>query len=68
LLDELGSRFTLDVSEVDLASAKGMEMARRWRVPFPPVVLIEGRYHAHGRISAKKLTKALIEIVQKEQG
>jgi len=68
LLDELDSRFTLDISEIDLASAKGMGIVRRWRVPFPPVVLIEGRYHAHGRISARKLTKALTELAEKAQG
>jgi len=32
------------------------------------VVLIEGRYHAHGRISARKLTKALTELAEKAQG
>jgi glutaredoxin len=62
LLDALGARFPLEVTEVDLTSAEGRSIAIRWRVPFPPVILINGEYHGHGRISGRKLTKALEAI------
>ena len=62
LLDELATQFLLEVTEIDLTSAEGRSIALRWRVPFPPVILIDGEYHGHGRISGRKLTKALEAI------
>lgn len=59
LLDDLTIRFQLEISEIDLTSAEGRAIASRWRVPFPPVILINGEYHGHGRISARKLIRAL---------
>ena len=59
LLGELETQFLLEVTEIDLTSDEGRSIALRWRVPFPPVILIDGEYHAHGRISGRKLTKAL---------
>lgn len=63
LLDELGKRFPLTIERVDLTSARGAEIARRWRIPFPPVLLVDGEYHGHGRISERKLTRALTRLV-----
>ena len=62
LLDDLATRFPLEITEVDLTSAEGRSIAIRWRVPFPPVILINGEYHGHGRIPGRKLTKALEAI------
>jgi predicted DsbA family dithiol-disulfide isomerase len=64
ILDGLRRRFPLEVERIDLAGPRGTEIARRWRVPFPPVLLIEGRYHAHGRLSERKLTRALSRLVE----
>lgn len=67
LLDNLGQRFPLSIERIDLTSPEGVELARRFRVPFPPVLLIDGQYHAHGRISERKLTRALTRLVDGEE-
>ena len=59
LLVDLGSRYPLTVRTIDLESNEGAAIAARLRVPFPPVLLIDGEYFGHGRISRKKLTKTL---------
>ena len=66
LLDRLGQRFPLHIDRIDLTSAEGAALARRFRVPFPPVLLIDGEYHAHGRISERKLTRALTGLIDRE--
>jgi glutaredoxin len=66
LLDDLGSRYSLAVREVELESDEGAAIATRFRVPFPPVVLLNGVYFGHGRISRRKLTRALGGIVGAE--
>ena len=59
LLEKLGQRFSLDIERIDLTSSRGSAIARQWRVPFPPVLLINGEYHGHGRISERRLTRGL---------
>ncbi len=59
LLARLARRFPLRVERINLATPEGADLARRLRVPFPPVLLIDGAYFGHGRISARKLTRAL---------
>lgn len=66
LLEDLGSRYPLSVREVKLESEEGTAIATRFRVPFPPVILIDGSYFGHGRISRRKLTKTLDAIVAAE--
>lgn len=66
VLEALGKRFPLTVERIDLASEQGAAIARRWRVPFPPVLLIGGEYHGHGRISERKLTRALTRLTDGE--
>lgn len=61
LLDDLSGSYSISVRRVDLLDAEGSAIAARFRVPFPPVVLIDGQYFGHGRISRRKLTKALAE-------
>ena len=63
LLEKLGQRFSLDIERIDLMSSRGSAIARQWRVPFPPVLLINGEYHGHGRISERKLTRSLARHV-----
>ncbi len=59
LLAGLARRFSLHIERIDLAGPEGADLARRLRVPFPPVLLIDGEYFGHGRISDRKLTRAL---------
>ena len=66
LLERLEKQFPLTIDRIDLTSARGAEIARRWRIPFPPVLLIDGEYHGHGRISERKLTRALTRLVDGE--
>jgi len=49
----------LNLSVVDLTSPDGEALAASHRMPFPPLVLINGQHHAHGRISEKKFRRAL---------
>jgi thiol-disulfide isomerase/thioredoxin len=62
LLSDLSSRYPITVRSVDLSSTEGTEIATRYRVPFPPVLLLDGEYFGHGRISRKKLTRTLDAI------
>ncbi len=59
LLDDLSDRYPISVRKVELESDEGTSIAARFRVPFPPVLLIDGAYFGHGRISRRKLVKAL---------
>jgi thioredoxin-like negative regulator of GroEL len=63
LLEDLGGLYSLTVREVKLECDEGIAIATRFRVPFPPVLLLNGAYFGHGRISRRKLTKTLNAIV-----
>ena len=45
--------------EVRLDSDEGRELATDAGVPFPPVVFLDGEYFSYGRLSERKLRKAL---------
>ena len=62
LLDELGARYPLAIREVDLESDEGRDIVNRLRVPFPPILLLNGTYFGHGRLSRAKLVKTLGEV------
>ena len=47
------------MTEVDLDSPAGRAALARWRVPFPPIVLVDGSLFGYGRISERKLRAAL---------
>ncbi|MCL1693426.1 MAG: glutaredoxin [Actinomycetia bacterium] len=64
LLEDLRARYRIAIREVALQSDEGADIAARFRVPFPPVLLIEGDYFGHGRISRRKLTKALDAMIE----
>lgn len=59
VLAELGQRYPLQVREVDLAEPEGIELLRRFRAPFPPILMIDGVFFGHGRISRRKLEATL---------
>jgi len=59
VLERVGAEVPLQVTEVDLDSPAGQAALARWRVPFPPIVVMEGALFGYGRISERKLRQAL---------
>ncbi len=59
LLKELQHDYPLMVREVELSSDEGMALSRRFSMPFPPLLLIDGVRFGHGRISRRKLVRLL---------
>ncbi|MBI5156944.1 MAG: glutaredoxin [Acidimicrobiia bacterium] len=66
LLDELDPPVPLLVRKLPLTSDEGRGLAIRHRVPFPPILIVDGRYFGHGRISRRKLERRLAELTQTE--
>ena len=61
VLERLGAEVPLQVTEVDLDSPIGQAALARWRVPFLPMVILNGELFGYGRISERKLRGALAE-------
>lgn len=59
VLERVADDVDLDVVEVDLASTEGAAAQKRFRPPYPPLVLIDGEFFGYGRISERKLRKTL---------
>lgn len=59
VLDRVAADHSLRIRAVDLASEEGSALARRHRVPFPPIVLLDGDLHAYGRLSERRLRRDL---------
>ncbi len=59
VLERVGAEVPLRVTEVDLDSPAGQAALARWRVPFPPIVILDGALFGYGRISERKLRAAL---------
>jgi hypothetical protein len=55
----MADEFALEVTVVELRSPEGQRLASSHRMPFPPLVLIDGVAHGHGRISEKRLRRTL---------
>jgi len=63
LISAIALERPLTLSVVELTSAEGEALASAHRMPFPPLMLINGVRHGHGRISEKKLRRALDQAV-----
>lgn len=59
VLERVGAEVPLQVTEVDLDSPAGQAALARWRVPFPPMVILDGELFSYGRISERKLRATL---------
>lgn len=59
LLGKLGAEFPIRVREVGLESVEGVAALQRWRVPFPPIVLLDGQLFGYGRLSERRLRQRL---------
>ena len=59
VLARVSADYPLDVTEVGLASEQGRALAARARVQFAPGVLVSGEPFSYGRLSERKLRRAL---------
>lgn len=59
VLDRVGQEYPLQVREVDLTSAEGQRLATTVGVLFAPGVLLDGAAFSSGRLSERKLRRAL---------
>ncbi len=59
VLARLRGEYDLRVREVALESEEGRSLALESAAPFPPVVLLNGATFSYGRLSERKLRKAL---------
>lgn len=58
-LVRLDGSYELTVREVRLESDEGTGLALQAGVPFPPVLFLDGKPFSYGRVSERKLRKAL---------
>lgn len=65
LLGELVDAHRLELEEVDLSSQEGLRILSEVRAPFPPILLIDGTYIGHGRISKRRLMQVLDRAEQR---
>ena len=61
LLDELGEVTPLTVRTVPISSDEGRAFIVRYRVPFPPILIVDGVLFGYGRISHRKLESHLAQ-------
>jgi hypothetical protein len=66
VLAERASRHPLLVRVVALTSDEGRALAARWRVPYPPIVLVQGKLAGYGRLSSKALERAVVSAAEIE--
>lgn len=59
VLERLGQDYDLRVRELQLESEEGRTLAARSGALFPPVVFLNGEAFSYGRLSERKLRKAL---------
>lgn len=59
VLARLGRDYDLSVRELQLESDEGQTLAARSGALFPPVVFLNGEAFSYGRLSERKLRKAL---------
>ncbi len=59
VLERVSREHPLQVTEIDLRSAQGQQLATDTGVLFAPGVLLNGEPFAYGRLSERKLRKVL---------
>ncbi|HVR78320.1 MAG TPA: glutaredoxin [Acidimicrobiia bacterium] len=67
LLEELAETTPLQIETVPLSSEHGRALLIRHRVPFPPIVLVDGELFGYGRISRRKLEAHLMSLMASER-
>ena len=61
LLDEIGKVTPLTVRTVPVSSDEGRALIVRHRIPFPPILVVDGVFFGYGRISRRKLESHLAQ-------
>ena len=64
LLDEVDEATPLTVRTVPLSSDEGRALLVRHRVPFPPILLVDGTFFGYGRISRRRLEEHLARVAK----
>lgn len=59
ILDRLATEYDLHVWTLDLGTSEGQTLAERNGIMFPPGILLDGEPFSYGRLSERKLRKAL---------
>ena len=59
MLSRLAQEFPLEVTTMDVNSVAGRELAREYRVIFPPGLVLDGQPFSYGRPSERKLRREL---------
>ncbi len=59
VLDTVGRDYPLTVKQVPLDTARGRALATEQAVLFAPGILLDGRSFGYGRLSERKLRRAL---------
>lgn len=59
ILERLGNEYSLSVTEVDLGTEVGRQLAAEAGVLFAPGVLLDGHPFSYGRLSERKLRRHL---------
>jgi glutaredoxin len=59
VLARVGADHPVEVTEIGMASEQGRALAAQARVQFAPGVLVDGRPFSYGRLSERKLRRAL---------
>lgn len=64
MLDTLGETFPLSVETIPMSTDAGRDLVVEHRVPFPPILMVDGRFFGFGRISRRRLEKRLTEMTE----
>ena len=67
LLEELAETSPLRIARLPLSSDVGRTLLVRHRVPFPPILMIDGEFFGYGRISRRKLEAHLTSLMASER-
>ena len=62
ILAHLSQTFPLSIDLVPLASETGRNLLVEHRVPYPPIVLVDGSFFGYGRLSRRRLEQRLAEL------
>ena len=65
VLTRVGADAPLVVRDVPLDSPEGRRITEQVAAPFPPLVLLDGEAFSYGRLSERRLRKALAGLVSK---